>query len=313
MVLVSVVMLSYNHEKYIGEAIESVLNQTSPDLELIIVDDCSKDNSKKIIRAYQEKDNRISAFFHEKNLGIARTANEALNAATGKYVSFIGSDDLWVPTKLEQQLKTITDHEDIVVWSEGDIIDADGVSIGQKFTDFNARGDKPTSGRIYKEIINENYIFGQSIIFKREYTEALRFNPGLKYLCDYQFVVDLAYQHDFLFIPESLAKYRIHGKNTIYRDEEGWLVDRIRLRGYFLQRYGEELPRHLRGSLYLKIGEAYAGLGYEKIAHDYFLRALRTDFLSKESLLYLAHASGSKSSAHRLLIQAYQWASGRFI
>jgi glycosyltransferase involved in cell wall biosynthesis len=313
MVLVSVIMASYNHELYIADAIESVLNQNSPDLELIIVDDCSKDNSKKIIQAYQKRDHRVKAFFHHENQGIARTANDALKAAEGRYISFIGSDDLWVPTKLEQQLKVLADHGDAVVWSEGDIIDADGASTGQKFTDFNARCGKPTSGRIYREIINENYIFGQSLLFKREFAAGLWFNSDLKYLCDYQFFVDLAYEHEFLFIPESLAKYRIHGKNTICRDEEGWLVDRILLRGYFLQRYGGQLSRHLRGSLYLKIGEAYAGLGYKKIAHECFLRALRTDFLSKESLLYLAHASGSSGRVHRLLFQAYQKVSGRFI
>jgi hypothetical protein len=127
----------------------------------------------------------------------------------------------------------------------------------------------------------------------------------LKYLCDYQFVVDLAYKHDFLFIPESLAKYRIHGKNTICRDEEGWLVDRILLRSYFLQRYGNELSRHLKGNLYLKIGEAYAGLGYKKIAKEFFLRAFRVDFLSKDSILYLAHLSGPESEMHNLLFKAY--------
>jgi len=313
MVLVSVIMASYNHEKYIGEAIESVLNQTQPDLELVIVDDCSKDNSKGIIQAYQKSDRRVKAFFHEQNRGIARTANHALEEATGQYVSFIGSDDLWVPRKLEQQLKVLAANEEAVVWSEGDIINADGASTGQKFTDFSSRGGKPTSGRIYKEIINENYIFGQSMLFKREYTAGLRFNPDLKYLCDYQFVVDLAYAHDFLFIPESLAKYRLHGANTICQDEEGWFADRIILRSYFLQRYYGELSRHLRGNLYLKIGEAYAGLGYEGIAKEYFLRALQTDFLSKESLLYLAHASGKNGRLYRLLFQAYQLASGRFI
>ena len=305
MVLVSVIMASYNHEKYLPEAIESVLDQTSPNLELVIVDDCSKDTSREIIEAYQKRDGRVRAFFHEENLGIARTANDALKAATGQYISFIGSDDLWVQTKLELQLKVLSDHEDVVVWSEGDIIDADGASMGQKFTDFNARGDKPTSGRIYKEVINENYIFGQSLLFKRGYTEGLQFNPDLKYLCDYQFVVDLAYKHDFLFIPESLAKYRIHGKNTICRDEEGWLVDRILLRSYFLQRYGMEFSRHLKGSLYLKIGVAYAGLGYGEIAKECFLRALRVNFLSKESILYLAHISGPKSRMHNLLFRAY--------
>lgn len=313
MVLVSVAMLSYNHEKYIAQALESILNQTSPDLELIIVDDCSKDNSRQIIEEYQKRDHRVRAFYHKENRGIARTANEALDAAEGQFISFIGSDDLWVPTKLEQQLKVLANYGDIVVWSEGDVINADGAPTGQKFTDFNARGNKPTSGRIYREIINENYIFGQSLLFKREFINDLRFNPDLKYLCDYQFVADLAYEHDFVFIPKSLAKYRIHGENTICRDEEGWLVDRILLRSYFLERYGGQLSRHLKGSLHLKIGEAYRGLGYEETAREYFLRALRTDFLSKESLLYLAHALGSNGGVHRLLFDAYQWVSGRFI
>lgn len=313
MVLVSVTMLSYNHERYLAEAIESVLNQTSPDLELIIVDDCSEDNSKEIIRRYQKKDERVKAFYHERNMGIARTANDALDVADGQFVSFIGSDDVWVPTKLEEQLKVIANHDDVIVWSEGDIIDADGAILGQKFTAFNARGSKRASGRIYREIISENYIFGQSLLFKRQFVKDVRFNPNLKYLCDYQFVVDLAYKHDFLFMSKSLAKYRIHGQNTICRDKEGWLVDRILLRSYFLEKYGAELSRHLKGSLYLKIGEAYAGLGYEEIAKEYFRRALRVDFLSKESLLYLAHASGSEGRMHQLLFQAYQWASGRFI
>jgi glycosyltransferase involved in cell wall biosynthesis len=305
MVLVSVIMASYNHEKYLPQAIESVLNQTNPDLELVIVDDASKDNSREIIEAYQKRDGRVKASFHKENQGIARTANDALKAAKGQYISFIGSDDLWVQTKLEQQLKVLATHGDTVVWSEGDIIGADGASMGQKFTDFNARGGKPTSGRIYREIINENYIFGQSLLFKREYAEGLRFNPDLKYLSDYQFVVDLAYNHDFLFMPESLAKYRIHGKNSICRDEEGWLVDRILLRSYFLQRYGGELSRHLKGSLLLKIGEAYAGLGYAEVAKECFLGALRVDFLGKESILYLAHISGPRGGMHNLLFKAY--------
>jgi glycosyltransferase involved in cell wall biosynthesis len=306
MVLVSVIMASYNHERYITEAIESVLNQTYPELELIIIDDCSKDNSKEVIQSFQKRDDRVKPFFHKDNLGIARTANNAIDAATGKYLSFIGSDDVWVPTKLEVQLKVLEGNEDAVVWSEGDIINADGALTGQKFTDFNARGGKPTSGRIYRDIINENYVFGQSLLFKKAYTNNLRFNPDLKYLSDYQFVVDLAYQHDFLFIPKSLAKYRIHGQNTICRDEEGWMVDRILLRSYFLQKYGGGLSRHLKGSLYLKIGEAYAGLGYHDEAKDCFHRALRTDFLSKESLLYLAHASGSNGRMHNLLFGVYQ-------
>ena len=70
MLLVSVVMTSYNHEKYLADAIESVLNQTFSDFELIIVDDASRDNSQEIIREYQQKDRRIRSIFHSANQGI---------------------------------------------------------------------------------------------------------------------------------------------------------------------------------------------------------------------------------------------------
>lgn len=306
MVQVSVLMASYNHEKYLSEAIESVLNQTLPDLELIIVDDCSTDNSRKIIEKYLAMDGRVRAFFHSKNMGIPRTANECLNVTTGEFISFIGSDDVWVPSKLEKQLSVLSKDEDRVVWSEGDIINSEGTSTGQTFTQMNTCGKKPKNGRIFREIINENYIFSQSVLFKREFCEDLSFNCNLKYLCDYQFMVDLSYRHDFVFIPESLAKYRIHGKNTIFQDQVNWLKDRVLLRSYFLERYGNSLSKHLKGNLYLKIGEAFWGLGQEGLAKQYFLEALRVDFFSKESLLYFTYATTKVDSlAHRFLLQFY--------
>jgi glycosyltransferase involved in cell wall biosynthesis len=306
MVLVSVLMASYNHERYLSEAIESVLNQTFPDLELIIVDDCSTDNSKQVIEKFLATDKRVRAFFHNKNMGIARTTNECLNAATGKYVSFISSDDVWAPSKLEKQLSVLSKDEDKVVWSEGIIINSEGFPTGQTFTQMNACGNKPKNGRIFREIINENYIFAQSLLFKREFCRNLSFNCNLKYLSDYQFMVDLSYNHDFVFIPEPLAKYRIHGKNTIFRDQANWLKDRVLLRSYFLERYGNSLSKHLKGNLYLKIGEAYLGLGQKGLAKQYFFEALRVDSFSKESLLYFTHAATKADSlAHKFLLQFY--------
>ena len=105
MPFVSVLMPSYNHEEYLPEVITSVLNQTFKELELIIIDDCSKDKSKTIIESYQEKDKRIKAFFHERNLGLASTMNDLLSQASGKYIAFIDSDDVWDRLKLENNWK----------------------------------------------------------------------------------------------------------------------------------------------------------------------------------------------------------------
>lgn len=101
--LVSIVMPSYNTGKYIKESIESVLAQTYDNWELIIVDDCSTDNSDEIIKLFLY-DSRIRYFKNEVNSGAAVSRNKALREAKGKWIAFLDSDDLWHPQKLEKQI-----------------------------------------------------------------------------------------------------------------------------------------------------------------------------------------------------------------
>lgn len=91
--LVSVLMTAYNREKYIGDAIESVLSSTYENFELIIVDDCSKDNTVEIIKCYEAKDARIKFYLNEKNLGDYANRNKAAGYASGKYIKYCDSDD----------------------------------------------------------------------------------------------------------------------------------------------------------------------------------------------------------------------------
>ena len=100
-------MTVFNREDFVSEAIESVLNQSIKDLELIIVDDASIDRSKEIIRVYKEKDKRIKIFLHNRNMGIAKLSNDGIGNAKGKYVAIIDSDDFWIKNKLDEQLKTL--------------------------------------------------------------------------------------------------------------------------------------------------------------------------------------------------------------
>lgn len=108
--LVSVIMPNYNSGKYISQAIESVLNQTYENVELIIVDDCSTDNSIEIIKSFQNKDNRIKLFKNEKNSGAAVSRNRAIKEANGVWIAFLDSDDIWMPDKLEKQIGFMTDN-----------------------------------------------------------------------------------------------------------------------------------------------------------------------------------------------------------
>jgi teichuronic acid biosynthesis glycosyltransferase TuaG len=105
--LVSVVMPAYNAAAYISASIQSVLDQTYPHLELIIIDDCSTDNTREIVEAYQAKDERIILRSNPHNLRVAATRNKGIEAARGKYLAFLDSDDLWLPNKLQYQVELL--------------------------------------------------------------------------------------------------------------------------------------------------------------------------------------------------------------
>ena len=108
--LVSIITPSYNTAKFIGETIRSVQAQTYPNWEMIIVDDCSTDNTDEVVAEYRKADDRIRYFKNEKNSGAAVSRNKALREAKGRWMAFLDSDDLWVPEKLEKQLKFMVEN-----------------------------------------------------------------------------------------------------------------------------------------------------------------------------------------------------------
>lgn len=105
--LVSIITPVYNAEKFIAETIESVLKQTYSNWELILVNDCSKDNSEKIIKKYCKYDERIKLINNKVNSRAAISRNNGIEKAEGRYICFLDADDLWDEYKLEKQLKFI--------------------------------------------------------------------------------------------------------------------------------------------------------------------------------------------------------------
>ncbi len=119
--LVTIVTPSYNTGKWIGETIESVLRQTYTNWEMIIVDDCSTDNTDIVIKKY--KDKRIRYLKNETNSGAAASRNRAIREAKGEYIAFLDSDDIWTEEKLEKQLKFMKDYGYAFTCSYSDYID----------------------------------------------------------------------------------------------------------------------------------------------------------------------------------------------
>lgn len=124
--LISVIMPTYNSGRYIGESIQSVINQTYSNWELIIVDDDSGDHTEAIVEGYQKNDGRIQySRFHE-NRGAAAARTEAMRQARGTYIAFLDSDDLWLEDKLEKQLKFMKKNHINFCCTSYEKIDEDG-------------------------------------------------------------------------------------------------------------------------------------------------------------------------------------------
>ncbi|MBA7515277.1 Undecaprenyl-phosphate 4-deoxy-4-formamido-L-arabinose transferase [subsurface metagenome] len=120
---VSVIIPTYNRAHLIGRAVQSVLNQTYQDFEIIVVDDGSMDDTEEVINEFQEQDKRIRYIRYEKNKGAAAARNTGIKASRGEYIAFQDSDDEWFPEKLNESMRIITGHKDIdFIFSYGKII-----------------------------------------------------------------------------------------------------------------------------------------------------------------------------------------------
>jgi glycosyltransferase involved in cell wall biosynthesis len=244
--LVSVIMPSFNHERFLSDAIGSVLAQSVGDFELIVIDDASSDRSRLVIERHANADPRIRPIFHQTNKGIAPTMNEGEAAARGRFLAPVGSDDLWERSKLERQLEVLDRDENLIVWSEGTVIDEHGHPTGRLFTEMARATGRKKSGDIFDELLKGNYILGSSRMMKRAPPAGVRRDEQLRYLNDYRYAVDLASRCRYHFVDEPLVRYRRHPGNTVTTDLAGYYQDSVRLRRYLLTEYRERLSLRSR-------------------------------------------------------------------
>ena len=124
---VSVIIPAYNAERFVRNAVASVANQSERDIEIIVIDDCSSDGTADICRAMAESDGRIRFMQNERNSGVSATRNSGVAAATGEYVAFLDSDDMWKPDKLALQLALANKHPECpIFFTASSFISSDG-------------------------------------------------------------------------------------------------------------------------------------------------------------------------------------------
>ncbi len=197
--LVSIIMPSYNSAEFIGETIESVINQTYSNWEIVIVDDCSVDNTEEVIKKYQEKDNRIKFFKLKENSGVVVARQYAIDCANGEYLAFLDSDDLWLPDKLTIQIKfmeknnyacTCTAYEK---WKN---------NILKKTINPPLKID-------YKMMLLENIVGNSTVIINRKMVGEIKI-PNIKKRNDLALWLFLLKKIDYIYgLDEVFMKYRI--------------------------------------------------------------------------------------------------------
>jgi alpha-1,3-rhamnosyltransferase len=160
--MVSVILPSYNHELYVSQAIKSVVSQTYRNVELIVLDDGSTDRSVRLIQDLA----KVYGFtvVARENRGLAKTLNEGLSLARGKYVSFVGSDDYYHPRRIERAVKELerTSESVACVYCDGDIVD----QMGRRMGLFGERHPRPWVGSTYDNLVVGNWIPGLGTTFK---------------------------------------------------------------------------------------------------------------------------------------------------
>jgi GT2 family glycosyltransferase len=219
--LVTMIVLSYNHSRFVLETLESVKAQTYKNTQLIILDDCSSDDSVAIIdRWLRENEIRCTFIRHQKNQGICKSLNEALAVSTGKYVSMVASDDIWLPDKIESQVAIMESQPDSVgvLYSDALHMGEDGRRRpGSTLTTYWTMSEMP-QGQILDTLVQGNFIPGMTTLIRRScYDKVGLYDENLPWE-DWDMWMRIARHYSFICSPTPSATYRVHEKSLSHSD-----------------------------------------------------------------------------------------------
>lgn len=202
--LVTIVMPAYNHERYIIESLKGIANQTYKNIQWIIADDCSKDNTRKILKDNQKMFG-YELILNEKNLGIATSLNNMImNHAKGKYICICASDDVYMPNKIERMVETMHAHTSYgMCYSRSIFIDENSQEIRRdEFPDYH-------SGIIFEDILCQKYHIGACNLMKKSILEDLGYYPDGIIAEDFYMNCKIAEKYEIGFVDDYLMKYRL--------------------------------------------------------------------------------------------------------
>jgi len=205
---VSVIIHTYNNEKFIAETVESVLNQTYKDYAVIVVDDGSVDGTRDALIPYMQK----IRYHYKENGGIASAKNAGISLSETEFVAFLDHDDLWVPDKLQLQMEHFNENPQIGL-------------VYAKYTSFRdgkelrTKPEKGYSGWIFKELLAKSFIQTSTVVVKRECLDAAGpYDETFSLGDEYDMFLRIARKFQCGFVDKGLTRYRVHDTNASNND-----------------------------------------------------------------------------------------------
>jgi glycosyltransferase involved in cell wall biosynthesis len=281
--IISVIIPTYNRAHTIRRAINSVLNQTYKNMEIIVVDDASSDNTEEIVKSIN--DNRIIFIKHDSNKGGAAARNTGIKASKGNYVAFQDSDDEWYPEKLQLQTAVLfkAPLEVGVCYSSFIRINKDKRQVIPK------GNSHKFEGYIFKKMLRDNFVTTQTALVKKKCFDRIgMFDESLPRLQDWELWLRISKYYDFIYLSKPLVVAHIQ-KDSISNSVQG-LLEAISI---IEKKHGEGILKHDPFS----VANKYCWLGRLLIREDrsdegtrYLLRAVNTDpFNIKFRLFYIGY------------------------
>jgi glycosyltransferase involved in cell wall biosynthesis len=208
---ISVIIPTYNSAHYLGEAIKSVLAQTYKDLEIIVIDDGSTDNTKEIVKTYADR----IIFLQQANSGPAKARNFGIQKSSGEFVAFLDADDVWYPEKLERQMEMFLKNPQYgLIHSDALIRTVDNSQPDRLWFDFKRRNK---SGMVFSDLLAECFIILSSAIIRRQCLEETGcFDENVVPWEGYDLWLRVTYSYPIGFVNAPLFVRRLHSSNLFY-------------------------------------------------------------------------------------------------
>ena len=218
--LVSIIMNCYNGEKFLTEAVDSVIAQTYKNWEIVFFDNASTDRSEEIIKSY--KNDKIKYYSSRTNTTLGKARNSALSKCSGLFIAFLDVDDLWLPRKLEKQIPLfINSKVGVVICDTYFFEDNKNVKQHYKFK-------KPPTGNVFSDLLVNSFISLETVIIRKECLQELDhfFDERFSMIEEYDFFLRILLNWELDYVDEVLAKWRIHAFSWTWKKADQFPIER---------------------------------------------------------------------------------------